>query len=122
MISFPEENAERLVPLAHEYQMKQLASLCEKFLLQEPPSLSQLVLADKYGLGKLRQVCIEHVKKTNLDTLKKEMMYEQIDPVSKVEILEHHIVILTDRHFFYFFIFFYFLFPLLSWIYTRTSN
>ena len=96
MISFSEENAEKLVLLAHEYQMTQVMSLCEKYLLRDPPSLSRLVLADKYGLTKLSKVCMEFAKKTNLDTLKKEKTYEQIEPVLKVEILEHHIDILTD--------------------------
>ena len=88
---FPDENAERLVPLAHEYQMTQLMSLCEKFLLQDPPSLSRLVLADKYGLNKLSKVCMEFAKKTPVTTLQKEEMYNQVDPASKVEILEQHI-------------------------------
>ena len=71
--------------------MTQLASLCEKYLLQDPPSLSRLVLADKYGLNKLSKVCMEFAKKTPVTTLKKEEMYNQVDPASKVEILEHHI-------------------------------
>ena len=96
---FPEENAERLVPLAHEYQMTHLMSLCEKFLLHDPEvaSLSWLVLADKYGLNKLRAVCMEYAKQQDLDTLRAEETYEQIDPISKVEILEHYIDCLNQR-------------------------
>ena len=97
--SFPEENAERLVPLAHEYQMTHLMSLCEKFLLHDPEvgSLSRQVLADRYGLNKLRAVCMEYAKEQDLNTLKGDETYDQIDPISKVEILEHYIDRLNQR-------------------------
>ena len=72
-------------------------SLCEKYLLQDPPSLSRLVLADKYGLTKLSKVCVEFAKVTNPGALKQEMMYDQIDLVVKVEILEHHIDVLNKN-------------------------
>ena len=87
------------MPLAHEYQMTQLMSLCEKFLLHDPQvaSLSQLVLADRYGLRKLRAVCIEYAKEQDLNTLRGDETYDQIDPISKVEILEHYIDRLNQR-------------------------
>ena len=71
--------------------MTQVMSLCEKYLLRDPPSLSRLVLANKYSLNKLSKVCMEFAKETNPGALKQETMYDQIDPVLKVEILEHHI-------------------------------
>ena len=71
--------------------MTQVMCLYEMFLLQDPPSLSRLVLADKYGLTKLSKVCIEHVKKQNMEALEKEKMYNQIDSASKVEILDYNV-------------------------------
>ena len=91
VLIFLEYNFEKLVPLAHEYQMTHILQLCDKNLLKQPLSIGRLVLADKYNLTELREVCLEYAKSTPLETVKRDELYDQVESGIKVEILEHNL-------------------------------
>ena len=62
---------------------------CDENLLIQPPSIDRLILADKYSLTQLREVCLEYAKSTPWETVKRDELYVQVESATKVEILEH---------------------------------
>ena len=86
---FLEYNFEKLVPLAHEYQMTHISEHCVNNMLMQRLSIGRLILADKYSLTELREVCLEYVKSISLEKVKRDYLYDQMDSVTKVEILGH---------------------------------
>ena len=71
--------------------MTHILQLCDQNLLMQPPSIGRLILADKYGLTELREVCLEYAKSTLLETVKQDVLYNQVESATKVEILDHNL-------------------------------
>lgn len=89
-----EENSSFLVNLAHEYQMEAIVQRCEDFLVEKingkPKDhiLADMVLAQKYELGRLKSACIKQAFNLSLEELKNDKMYDQIGKEDLVDITE----------------------------------
>ena len=77
--------------LTHEYQMTHITEHCEKYLLQRPPSIGRLILADKYSMNQLRKLCLQYAMTKSLQELEKDVMYELVEPATKVIILTNEV-------------------------------
>ena len=77
-----ESDLENLLPLVDEYHVTHLKGPIEKCLLQKP-SLQRLALADRYGLTKLREVCLKYAKRNDTSSWD----FEQLQPSTQVEML-----------------------------------
>ena len=77
--------------LTHEYQMTNITEHCEKYLVRLPPSIGRLVLADKYSLNELRKECLEYARTKSLQELEKDVMYDLVEPATKVIILTNEV-------------------------------
>ena len=64
-----ESNVGILLPLAREYQMDDLLRRCERFLLQRPPSVQSLVLAEEFSMEGLRLQCMRYIRNSRLRDL-----------------------------------------------------
>ena len=53
------ENAYRQLHIAHEYQIQDVVDLCEEMIITDQPKISNIKLADEYGLQKLRDHCLK---------------------------------------------------------------
>ena len=77
--------------LTHEYQMTHITEHCEKYLLQRPPSIGRLVLADKYSMNQIQKMCLEYTMTKSLQELEKDEMYDLVEPTTKVIILTNEV-------------------------------
>ena len=88
------ENCYFLVKLAHEYQMDAIVKKCEDILVRKlktkpkDGALAELIFAQTYELEKLRQASVEHAHNLKLEELKRNAMYDQIQPENLREIME----------------------------------
>ena len=89
-----EENCYFLVRLTHEYQMEAMLQRCEDFIvskLKTKPKyavLGELVFAQTYKLEKLKRASVDRAFYLRLNELKKDEMYDQIEPDNLKEIME----------------------------------
>ena len=55
------KNAYQLLPLAHEYQIQDIVRRCENYIITDKPKISNVKLADVYGLQRLRNHCMNKI-------------------------------------------------------------
>ena len=83
-----------LVKLAHEYQIDEIVTRCEDFMTNKikvkakENVLADLVFAKTYKLEKLKLASITQAHCLSLDELKKDEMFDQIQPDNLQEIME----------------------------------
>ena len=89
-----EENCYFLFKLAHEYQMEAIITRCEDFMAEKVKEkakesiLADLVFAQTYKLEKLKLASIAQAHYLNLDELKQDEMFDQIQKDNLNEIME----------------------------------
>ena len=80
-----------ILPLTQEYQMTRVTERCQHYLLSQPPSVKNLVLAETYNLGTLLKTCIQFAKKTPFNTLKYQADFDRITPSTLMNILTYKV-------------------------------
>ena len=89
-----EENCYFLVKLAHEYQMDAIVKKCEDYLVEKletkskDGALEDLVFAQTYKLEKLRLASVNEDFNLDLEELKEDELYDQIQSENLKEIME----------------------------------
>jgi len=58
-----DDNVAVILPLAREYQIDDLTTRCEQFLLCREPSVRSLVLAEEFSLDTLEKQCLDYVNR-----------------------------------------------------------
>ena len=83
-----------LVKLAHEYQMEAIIARCENFMAQKvgmadkESVLADLIFAQTYKLEKLKLASVNQAQRLSLDELRKDEMFDQIQPHNVQKIME----------------------------------
>ena len=95
---FPVENAYRLLPLAHEFQIQEIVDQCESCIMSKDLTIPNVQLADDYGLAKLRSACIRHVGTyyPRLEIIGSEH-YKRLSEKSRFDLLSMRIATLESK-------------------------
>ena len=68
-----------LLELAREYQIHKLTARCEERLLQRQSTLEHLLLAQEFSLKKLLEKCLNTLSRLQLQEIKIQPHFEDID-------------------------------------------
>jgi len=74
-----------MLPLAREYQMDELTKRCERFLINRPPSVQSLVLAEEFTLSNLRKQCLSFINSSNLREICEEPEFDILSCDTRVK-------------------------------------
>ena len=96
-IYFPDTNAACLVPLVHEYQVQHVMKRCVEILVKQPPSIHNLILAERFSLPDLRTACIEYVKAAPYSELEKDPEFNMINKETLFEVFQHKLNIYEGK-------------------------
>ena len=77
----------RVLPVAHEYDMRHVVSQCERFLETEEPSVSHLLLAETYNLDQLSHKVEQWTLDVPLTDLAREPGFKELKRSVLTEIL-----------------------------------
>ena len=89
-----EENCYFLVKLAHEYQMAAIVTRCEDFMVDKVKAkpkdsvVADLIFAQTYKLETLKLASVNQAKCLSLEELKKDEMFDHIQPDNLKEVME----------------------------------
>lgn len=92
--SVNENNCYFLLDLAEEYQVSKLTQKCENFLSQAVDKeqgaaiLDTLIVAQKYTLEKVIDVCVKKTRNLSLQEIKSHSKYDEIEPLTQRKMIE----------------------------------
>ena len=87
-----------LLELAREYQIHKLTARCEERLLQRQSTLEHLLLAQEFSLKKLLEKCLNTLSRLQLQEIKIQPHFEDIDADNMVMLLSNHTRWLKEQH------------------------
>lgn len=79
-------NISLILPLAREYQMEELSTRCERYLLSRPASVQSLALAEEYSLPALHRCCMGYAHSVRLAELYSQPEFELLSSDTKVRL------------------------------------
>lgn len=81
------DNVVQLLPLLQEYQLDSLVERAEEVLCNQPSSVKNFVLAQKFGLQHLHESTLSYLKRAPIVRLKSQPDFDQLDQQFLVELL-----------------------------------
>jgi len=75
-------NVYQLLPLLQEYQLDALTERCEEFLCNESSSIHLYIIAQQYGLSKLKESTLTYLRRAPISRLRAQKAdWDELDPV-----------------------------------------
>ena len=82
-------NITSLLDLSREYKMQMIKDRCEMFLLSKEPTVSNLVIAQDYGLPKLLEKCISYFSEKALIKIEEDTNFEKVSETNQIRIIKN---------------------------------
>ena len=89
-------NIASLLDLSREYDIQTINDRCELFLLSKEPSVSNLVIAQDYGLRELLKKCISHFSEKALIKIEEDKDFNKVSEANQIRIMKKQRKILQD--------------------------
>ncbi|XP_047136168.1 speckle-type POZ protein-like isoform X2 [Hydra vulgaris] len=83
-----------LLTLSREYQINKILNLCEKYLLNQIPTVELLITAQEFDLIELRKKCIEYFSEKALLSLISHPKYNELTEDNKLILAERQVITL----------------------------
>ena len=88
---FSEESVNFLLKLSEEYEVPNIKTRCEDFLVAHCNSLETLVLAEQYGLKHLYKTCMESVKTKTIEEIQRSPEFKNISQETVIKLYKEKI-------------------------------
>ena len=82
-------NIRSLLDLSREYDIQIIKDRCELFLLAKEPTVSNLVIAQDYGLPKLLEKCISHFSEKALIKIEEDQNFGKVSEANQTRIIKN---------------------------------
>ena len=82
-------NITSLLDLSREYKIQTIKDRCEIFLLSKEPTVSNLVIAQNYGLPKLLEKCISYFSEKALIKIEEDIDFEKVNESNQIRIIKN---------------------------------
>ena len=93
---FSDESASFLLKLADEYEVPNIKTRCEDFLMGHSNSLETLILAEQYGLKHLYKTCMESAKTRTIEEIQRNPVFKNISQETMIKLYKEKIDMLRD--------------------------
>ena len=92
-----DETVDFILELTEEYQIDGIKKRCEAFLIsKQQPSLTELLLAQKFNLPNLYAKCIDYAKRQTLEDLENAAEYKDLEPKTLIAIYKAKVNMIRD--------------------------